>query len=567
MAIFVGTFTLDGALSVAGDTGADAPKVAAAVASLVDKSLLWTSDLSGSIYHRLPETTRAYAAAKLAEAGETGTVARRHALHYANLFKSDTIRATAFGIKDMSASAPHLGNVRAALEWSFSTAGDTAIGIELAARSAPLFLGFSLLSECERWCERGLAALQETDRGTLRELALQEGLSISSMFTRGNSEEVRAAIEQGLGLAEALGDRQHQLHLLAGLNIFLTRIGDFRPALAVAERSVPIAREIGDAAGIIMSEWMLGVSHHLVGDQAAAQRHCKFGLELAAASGHVHVDFFGYDHRVRALVALARVLWLRGMPERALKVAHQAIEEAAARNHPVTVCISYIYTIPVFLWTGDLDGAQERIERLIAHAAKYSLGPYQAVGLALKGELLIARGQPLLGIELLQGALRTLRAERHNILRPVFCRALAEGLARRGQSDAAATAIAEALELDERAGQTVDFPDLLRARAEIIIAAPQPDLAAAEEALVRSLEWARKQSALGWELRAAIPLARLWAQHRRASDAQHVLAGIYQRFTEGFETPDLRAARRLLDELEHMSDGTAPVYPAVDPGI
>jgi tetratricopeptide (TPR) repeat protein len=384
------------------------------------------------------------------------------------------------------------------------------------------------------------------------------------MFTRGNSEEVRTAIEQGLGLAEALGDRQHQLHLLAGLNIFLIRTGDFRPALAVAERSVPIAREIGDAAGIIMSEWMLGVSHHLVGDQAAAERHCKVGLELAAASGDVHVDFFGYDHRVRALVARARALWLRGLPERALKVAHQAIDEAAARNHPVTVCISYIYTIPVFLWTGDLDGAQERIERLIAHAAKYSLRPYHAVGLALKGELLIARGQPLLGIELLQGALRTLRAERHDILRPTFCRALAEGLARCGQSDAAATAIAEALEFDERAGQTVDFPDLLRAQAEIVIARPQPDIAAAEETLVRSLEWAHKQSALGWELRAAIPLARLWAQHGRASDARHLLAGIYQRFTEGFETPDLTVARRLLEELKHPSNGTAP---AVDPGI
>ena len=62
------------------------------------------------------------------------------------------------------------------------------------------FLGLSLLSECERWCERGLAALQEADHGTLHELALQEGLSISSMFTRGNSEEVRTTIEQALGL-------------------------------------------------------------------------------------------------------------------------------------------------------------------------------------------------------------------------------------------------------------------------------------------------------------------------------------------------------------------------------
>jgi predicted ATPase len=79
---------------------------------------------------------------------------------------------------------------------------------------------------------------------------------------------------------------------------------------------------------------------------------------------------------------------------------------------------------------------------------------------------------------------------------------------------------------------------------------PQPDLAAAEQALVRSLDWARKQSALGWELRTAVPLARLWAQHGRAQNARDMLAGVYEQFTEGFETPDLKAARRLLDELE-----------------
>ena len=553
LSVFVGHFTLGGALAVTGDADADAdaPEAAAALMSLVNKSLVWTSELGRTTYHRVPDTTRTYAAAKLAEFGaEACAVRRRHALYYANLFDSDALRATAFGDRNMSADAPHIGNVRAALDWSFSDAGDLAIGVELAARSAPLFLGFSLLGECERWCERGLSALQEADRGTKRELALREALAVSSMFTRGNGDEVRAAIERGLDLAEALQDRQYRLHLLAGLNIFLTRTGDFRAALAVAERCAVVASEVGAPPGIVMAECMLGVSYHLVGDQAAAQRHCERGLELAAAWELVDIEFFGYDHRVRALIALARTLWLRGLPERALRCAHQAIDEAASRNHPVTICISFVYTIHVFLWTGDLEGACERADRLIAHAAKYSLGPYHAVGLALKGELLVARGEARAGIQLLRGALATLQAGHHHILATTFYRALAEGLAHAGQFEEAAATITRAVELAEQDGATPDLPDLLRARAEIFLAGPQPDVAEAERTLIRSLEWAREQFALGWELRTAIRLARLLAQNGRAEEARDLLAGIYARFTEGFETADLKIARHLLDGLE-----------------
>jgi tetratricopeptide (TPR) repeat protein len=304
---------------------------------------------------------------------------------------------------------------------------------------------------------------------------------------------------------------------------------------------------------------MLGVTYHLVGDQAAAQRHCERGLELAAALGHVQVDFFSYDHRVRALVALARALWLRGQPERALEFARLAIDEAATRDHPVTVCISFIYASQVFMWTGDFEGVREHTEHLIAHAAKYSLRPYHAVGLALKGELLILQGERGAGIQLLRGALATFEAERHNVLTTAFYRALAQGLARSGQVEEAAAAIAQAIELSERDGGTFDLPDLLRTRAEVILAAPQPDVVGAEASLLRSLESARQQSALGWELRTAIQLARLWGQQGRILEARDMLADIYKQFTEGFETADLKVAGHLLDELDKklQSSGVA----------
>jgi predicted ATPase len=131
-----------------------------------------------------------------------------------------------------------------------------------------------------------------------------------------------------------------------------------------------------------------------------------------------------------------------------------------------------------------------------------------------------------------------------------FYRALAEGLARSGQLDEASATITRAVELAERDGGTFDLPDLLRTLAEIILTRPEPDVVAGEALLVRSLECAREQSALGWELRTAVQLARPWRQRGRVLEARDVLAGSYRQFTEGFETADLKAARRLLGELD-----------------
>ena len=242
LSVFVGDFTLQAAGSVASETDADEADVIDAVASLVAKSLISTTVINKSTYYRLLDTTRTYAATKLAERGEADRIARRHAIFYSRFLEHDEIIQSLFGEHDLSGYAPHIGNVRAALGWALSDHGDAAVGIELATWAAPLFIGLSLFEECRGWCERALAALDDASRGTRQEMILQEALALSSMFTRGHSDQVRAAIERGLALAEACQDRARQLRLLVGLNLFLHRLGDFRGALAVAEQGGAIAQ-------------------------------------------------------------------------------------------------------------------------------------------------------------------------------------------------------------------------------------------------------------------------------------------------------------------------------------
>jgi predicted ATPase len=545
LSVFVGNFTLAAALSVAANTDAEVALAASLIGSLVAKSLVWASHRDGAMHYRLLDATRAYAAVKLVEREEANEIARRHAAYCVRFIPSCMPRSWALAGPDV----PHIDEIRAALAWCFSEAGDAGLGIDLAVQSASLFFHLSLLGECKRWAERAMSALREADRNSERELVLLQASATSAMFTLGNSNDIRAAIDRALTLAVRLGRRERELHLLVGLSIFATRIGDFRLAVSTAERCVSVAGQAGDPAGRALAEWLLGVAQNWLGDQAAAQHHCERGFEIAAAAGIGEAHFFGYDQRVRALAALARALWLRGLSPQAVTAANSAVEEAIARGHPIDICFSYIYTFPVVLWIGDLAQAEERIAQLIGHATRFSLAPYRATGDALRGELAIRRGDAATGIQLLRGAIAALNADRNCTLVASFSRALAEALASIGQFDDALVTVRYAIASVVERGGTFEIPDLLRAEGEILLASPQADVGAAEDALSRAIEYARRQSALLWELRAAIPLARLWATQGRASQAHAMLDGVLGNFPEACDSAEVSEARTLRDRL------------------
>jgi tetratricopeptide (TPR) repeat protein len=438
--------------------------------------------------------------------------------------------------------------VRTALGWALSDRGDVLVGIELAAWATPLFIGLSLLEECRSWCERALASLDDTSLGTRQEMILREALAMSSMFTRGQDDQIRAEYERGLTLAEAFQDRARQLRVLGGLNLFLMRLGDIRGALVVAEQGGVVARAAKHAAGTIWAEWCLGNAHHFLGNQATAQLHCERGLALAVEFGTFNAHVFrGFAQRVHALLCLARTLWLRGFSDQALRIMQSAIDEAAHRDHPFPICFSRVYASILLLRTGDLPGASDLIEELISYAGRYSLEPYRALGIALKGELAIARGEPEAGLELLRNALRTLDAQRYNVLVPRFIGASAEGLHQTGQFEVALFTINSAIARATNSGMEVDLADLLRIKSLILMA--QHDRESAMNCLTEALAVARAQSALAWELRSTMVLARLLRESGQCDEARRTLPLVYDRFTEGFETADLKQARALIEDL------------------
>jgi len=540
LAIFVGPFILEAARAVASENGPDEPHVVDALDSLVAKSLVSAVPANDVTRYRLLETTRVYALEKLQQSGEKPAMALRHAR-----FVQDRLaRVDTRNSRGAAAVAEYLANVRAALEWAFSQP-DPILAIDLAVAAAGIFLELSLLSECHRWATAALRLVNDTMPGSRQEMVLQEAVAASSTWTRGNGDDVRAAIARALQIAQSNGDLATRLRLLAGLHIILLRVSDMRGSLAIAEEFASAARTAMDVSYNAIADWLLGCSHHFMGNQSAAREHLERGL-----AGTDTAQLFGLDYRFRALICYHRALWLSGFPSRAAEIARHTIAAAEASSKPLTKCFAFLYTLPTLLWCGELEVAHDVLEKLMTHPHWHALPSFHATALALRGELVIRQGDSEHGLAKLQSAVPMMRADRQTVQLTRASCALAQGLAAVGQLNEALALIDSAVAQSEAGSELCQFPEMLRIQAEILLSMPSTDEARAQAILVRALEEARRQGALAWELRAAMTLARLRVTQGRGREGRELVSCVYARFTEGLETRELGAARQLLQSLE-----------------
>jgi predicted ATPase/DNA-binding winged helix-turn-helix (wHTH) protein len=186
LAVFVGYFAIDAALAVVPSATVDQALVFGALDSLVAKSMVATGPVGTMMRYRLLDTTRAYILEIHVDDDERADLAARHAAYYRRWLEQ--IGAQSPALSDAAERMPvlaGLNNVRTALEWCFGHNGDAGLGVGLATAAAPVFLAMSLLTDCHRWSERAILALDDAARGAREEMHLQAALGLSLMFTRG----------------------------------------------------------------------------------------------------------------------------------------------------------------------------------------------------------------------------------------------------------------------------------------------------------------------------------------------------------------------------------------------
>ncbi|MGL4559860.1 MAG: ATP-binding protein, partial [Afipia sp.] len=383
LAIFAAPFTLQGATMVAGEDDR-AERIVDSLEQLVAKSLIAVRPDGAVTRYRLLDTTRAYAAQKLADSGEATSIARRHA-HYVQHALEMTAADAGDGDQASRSRARTLlfSDARAALKWAFANDEGAELRVPLAGACARLFVELNLLDEGRLWSSRALTMLDDSTRGSAWELELQATLGHAFMFTERNSDQAETALRRGLEIAEALGDRPNKFRLLARLNMFYRRTGDFQELLPIAFEAERVAREIGDKAGLAGAKALVGVSYHLMGDQAAAQFHLAEGVLGLGALRGAQPGHFAYARMPQ--IPLARVLWLRGFPDQAVDCV-RPLTGAATPQDAVMHCIALSWSASLYGWVGDWSLVEQMAGRLSTHAASHALAPYQAVATGFRAQ-------------------------------------------------------------------------------------------------------------------------------------------------------------------------------------
>ncbi|WP_170976811.1 winged helix-turn-helix domain-containing protein [Massilia sp. HP4] len=518
-AVFVGPFTLEAALAVAGPGAARC--VVACVLGLVSKSLLWADTQGPDARFVLLGITRAYAIERLAEDPERHALARRHAQHTLALLEECE---QAWNILDhdawLASSSHVVGNLRAALDWAFGPGGERALGVRLVA--APAVLGSTLLGERELGRHVRMA-LEAIGAGAAADPLLTARLHAAiagEVVDWGPYERAVAHAEAG-GRAEALAE---------ALYVFAARCqaaGLYRSAHEHGLRMARVAAQAGLARALAVARRLPAASLHMLGEHDEA-------LWLAGKAPAVRPPL-----RLAATVAgevehamlVARTRWLQGEGRAAAALARNGLMLAAADGAPASLAWALaLGALPVALWRGDDSWAHELAGQLEDLVERHALA-YWNEWARLYRQVLAARagrgdapGSPAWRTDAVQG----------DHLATFLGGLVVEAGGQRCAQGQVGWCAAE----------------VWRASGERLLLG-QGGEAAAEALFLRALAVARRQGALGWELRCATSLARLWREWGDGNASRRgvaLLEPLVLALGDGHDGADRRAALRLLQE-------------------
>jgi predicted ATPase/DNA-binding winged helix-turn-helix (wHTH) protein len=512
IAPFVGHFTPEGAQHVAGELGAGTGEIFDAIAGLVEKSLIATRIDEAQAQYRLLDTTRAYALEKLEEHGEFGSISLRHAEYVIQQLESqEEILSAQRTTERVAAYSWKLSNVRSALEWSFGSHGNDEIATRLATSSTRLFMDLGLLIEWQAWAERAIARLGDQHKNSRPNLA-------------------------------------RELRLLTGLFRYSSWTTDIYRALDIAARSQKVALQIQDPDDMALAETMLGAANHLAGNHLVAQRHFEAGLRHSASGSRT--GHYLFHHTTLSLAGMARSLLYRGLLDQSLDYARLAIEQGEESGLPATLCRSLILILPVYLAVEDWQRSEQYIAQLSDLSAAHALKPLHAIATGLRGRWLLLQNNVRDGIPLLKRASEELEAQRHEMLNMDFVSDLGAGLAASGRHEEALTLVTNALDVQKRGGKFLFAPALMRVKGLILASRSHEDYPEAETSFLSAIDWAKRQSATLFELKAATDLAELLLKQERKPEAYEYVTSALDRMPAGILSPPHRHALRILNQLQ-----------------
>jgi predicted ATPase len=395
---------------------------------------------------------------------------------------------------------------------------------------------------------RLLEQVKETPERTRTELRLQLALGGSLDAY----PEVRRAFTRAKTLCEQVGDDGDLFAATWGLLESDIADAEFESAQRLGGELLHLADRINDP-GVRLSahhaSWAVDV---LRGKLASAKHHADLGVSIYRPAEHhpLTLEYGGHDPGVCALNYGAMAVWLLGFSDQALARNAEALELGRTLSHADSLADCMPVRAFIQHGRGDVDAVEQSAVSLIDLAKEHDLEPqYGAAGVCLRGWVLAQRGRASEGIAMMCERMPTLEALALGDIWPRMAALLAEAHASAGQLDEGLELLAHAICRVEAFGGHCHQAELHRLQGELRLQRAGGQDPEAERALRRALEIARDQECKSFELRAASSLARLWMRAERRGQARDLLQPVYDWFTEGFDTQDLKDAKALLEEL------------------
>lgn len=521
LSVFAGCFDLDCAAAVLADPEISEISVFESLMSLARKSLIHAETQREAVSYRLLDLPRAYAREKLLESGEQEIVRHRHARMWCSVGAIQIQAHVRQGAGWVGVFGARIEDLRAATRWSFSAASASSLSTKLTLTS--LWFDFVLAAESSgepAWAELNAYILRGSEGALLS--GLEHILESSRLWNETPVLDVTV-------LQQIIHGHSEQKTALWSLWFERVIKRDYRIAINLANA----ARERGSqsrAHEAALVDRMLAVAYHYAGEQLLACQHAKFALENASVTAATPLNAL---LRCHTRTILARSLWLRGFADQALDAADLSVAEAEMSGNPRLLCTALLVGVGVATWCGNIFVAGTLRDRLHQQSTLYSLEYHQLWAECLRVILSMPAGMQ--AIEPLQLSVDPLTSSQYlDIL----------GSLREELVSTDAMVRAEA----GRSGWCTS--EILRVKAERLLRDGGRQAATCAEVLMhRALEAARRHGARAWELRTSMSLARLWNEQGRLHQAHEFLSAVYGRFTEGFETVDLKAARELIERL------------------
>jgi predicted ATPase len=383
-----------------------------------------------------------------------------------------------------------------------------------------------------------------------QELELRSALGIVLQSVKGYAApETGRTLGRARELWEQLGSPSEFFQVSYAQSLYHEIRGELNLAHRLDQELLLLSRQRNDRAGLVLAHQSLGRNLMFAGSLDSSRTHLEEVLALCDLnSDRSFVRQAGAYPEVASQAFLAIVLFCLGYPDQALARATAAIDEAQRLAHAQSLAVSLTNGARLLSFTGNHTVLEEWASQLILVAAEQGFLLWRAMGTIYRGWVRVNNSDVVEGISLLRRGLAAYRATGAEAFVPYQIALLAKACEIAGQIEEAADLLDDALQTIERTGERWLEAELHRHKGELVLRDGQPD--AAEELFRKALSIAEEQEAKLWELRAAVSLARLRRDQGRRREARELLAPVYDWFTEGFDTPDLKEAKALLVELD-----------------